>query len=86
MTPERKARLEGLGWWVWDALDDAWSTNFDELVAYHAEHSRIPPQSAPGGLGNWVCRQRSGRATMETERKAKLESLGWWAWNALDCH
>jgi hypothetical protein len=84
MTPERKARLDALPWWVWDPLDDAWSTKFDELVAYHAEHGRIPFFATPGGLGMWVGMQRKSRATMTPERKAQLEGFGWWVWDALD--
>jgi hypothetical protein len=83
MTPERKAKLEALAWWVWNTLDDAWSTRYDELVAYRAEHGRTPPCSMPG-IGNWVAMQRKARATMAPERKARLEALGWWAWNPLD--
>jgi hypothetical protein len=80
MAPERKARLEGLEWWVWNTLDDAWSTKFDELVAYHAEHGRMPPFATPR-LGSWVDMQRRSRATMAPERKARLEALPWWVWN-----
>ena len=84
MPPERKARLEALGWWVWNTLDDAWSTQFDGLVAYHAEHGRFPPTSTPGGLGRWVDRQRQRRAKMNAERTAQLNALPWWAWDPLD--
>jgi hypothetical protein len=30
------------------ALFGAWYARFDEAVAYHAEHGRLPPQSTPG--------------------------------------
>jgi hypothetical protein len=79
MAPERKARLEA--WWVWDAQAAAWDVRFDETVAYHAEHGRLPPARAPGGLGKWVSTQRMMRATMAPERKARLEALPWWAWS-----
>jgi hypothetical protein len=85
MGAERKARLEALEWWVWDALDDAWSTKFDELVAYHAEHGRLPPQST-GAIGSWVATQRTVRETMSVERKARLEALGWWTWSVRAAH
>ena len=81
MSPDRKAKLDALGWWVWDPLDQAWSAHFDELVAYHAEHGMIPTQSTPV-LGTWVGKQRRARATMAPERKARLDALGWWAWDA----
>jgi hypothetical protein len=43
---ERKERLETLPWWIWAVqYDDVWNARFAELVAYHAEHARIPPQT-----------------------------------------
>jgi hypothetical protein len=78
MAPERKARLEALEWWVWDPLDAAWDARFDETIAYHAEHGRLPPRSTPGGA--WVHKQRTMRETMAPERKARLEALEWWVW------
>ena len=84
MTTERKARLDALSWWVWSVRDDAWSTKFDELVAFYAANGRLPPYSTPGGLGSWVNVQRARRATMSAERKARLEALGWWVWDAQD--
>ena len=80
MSTERKARLEALEWWEWDARGDAWSVRFEELVAYHAEHGRLPPQSSPGGIGSWVSGQRAKRETMGPDRKARLDALGWWVW------
>jgi hypothetical protein len=85
MTPERKARLEALPWWVWDPLDYVWSTKLDELVAYHAEHGRLPTQKTAGGLGAWVTKQRTKRATMAPENKARLEALEWWVWSVPRC-
>ena len=63
------------------AITDAWTTRFDELVAFHEDNGTVPPQSAPGGLGSWVKTQRQRRATMPTERKTRLEALEWWAWS-----
>jgi len=80
MATERKARLEALEWWEWDARDDAWPVRFDELVSYHAEHGRLPLQSAPGRLGRWVTTQRTKRETMSPDRKARLDALPWWVW------
>jgi hypothetical protein len=84
MPPERKVRLDSLEWWVWDALEGTWSTKFDELVAFYEVNGRLPPNAAPGGLGNWVVNQRRSRATMTPERKARLESLEWWVWDPYD--
>jgi hypothetical protein len=80
MAPERKARLEELEWWVWsERVLTEWDARYDELVAYHAEHGRIPPSSLRG-LGEWTTNQRRRRATMAPERKARLEELEWWVW------
>ena len=57
-----------------------WSARFSELVAYHEEQKRIPPPSMAGGLGRWVTNQRERRATMDPERKARLDALEWWTW------
>ncbi len=62
------------------ALLGAWDARYDEAVAYHAEHGRLPPSRTPGGLGRWVDTQRGSRATMAPERKARLEALAWWVW------
>jgi hypothetical protein len=78
MSDERKERLSALGWWAWNAFDEAWSKSLCALVAYHAEHGSFPHHSTP--LGAWVNTQRQARATMSEERKARLESLGWWVW------
>ena len=89
MAPERKARLDALGWWVWDtrdSLEAAWSSSLDELVVYYEANGRLPPQSTPGGLGNWVVNQRTLRATMEAGRKARLDALQWWVWSVRAPH
>jgi hypothetical protein len=82
MDAERKAKLDALGWWVWDPHDAAWDARYDELVAYYAEHGTLPPKSTPGGLGKWVTTQRKKRATMDADRKAKLDALPWWVWSS----
>lgn len=82
MSTERKAILEALEWWEWDAREDAWSTRYDELVSYHAEHGRLPASATP--LRSWVSVQRHARVTMSTERKARLEALPWWVWDMRD--
>ena len=85
MPLEHKEKLEALPWWTWPgnrkyALTSAWDARFTELVAYHAEHARCPPQGTP--LGNWVISQRRNREKMAVERKAKLAALPWWKWGA----
>lgn len=78
MDATRKARLVALGWWVWNARDEAWCANLCELVAYRAEHGRLPQRATP--LGKWVINQGQARATMSDDRKLRLAELGWWVW------
>ena len=84
MGPERKARLGALEWWAWAlALRPrvGWPARYEELGAYYTEHLTLPPQST-SGLGRWVGMQRRGRATMDADRKARLDTLAWWTWDA----
>jgi hypothetical protein len=61
------------------ALFGAWDTRLAELVAYHAEHARVP--CGKDRIGRWATTQRSSRETMAPERKAKLDALPWWRWS-----
>jgi hypothetical protein len=79
MDVERRARLDALPFWVWNSQDDAWLTRLDELVAFYAEHGRIPTQATPV-LGPWVQIQLANREAMDVERKARLDALPWWIW------
>lgn len=39
-----------------------------------------PRLKSTPGLGKWASKQRSRRATMSAERKARLDALPWWVW------
>lgn len=93
----RAARLEALpGWSTAPRRGEkrGWDPNFDELLAYVAEHGHAsPPQSyrTPAGtaLGVWVSNQRKeyrngSMARNEPHRIARLESLPGWRWNTFD--
>ena len=85
MSPERRARLEALPGWIWNPLDDAWEAGFRHLTEY-AERTRnclVPAlHKLTDGyrLGSWVNKQRTSRAAMPPERKARLEALPGWRW------
>jgi hypothetical protein len=83
MAADRKATLDALAWWVWDAMEDTWNANFERLVSYYEESGRAPPKNG-AGLGVWIGNQRAGRATMLSDHRQRLEALPWWAWDALD--
>jgi hypothetical protein len=57
MTPERIATLECMSWWVWDAQEAAWQSQFEDLKAYVQTYGKIPSRSDPS-CGFWVDTQR----------------------------
>ncbi len=89
ISPERKARLEALNGWSWNARDEAWETGFKRLSEYAAMTgdclvAQTHKLSDGYRLGTWVSVQRSNRSAISADRKTQLESLPCWDWNPLD--
>ena len=88
LSAERRARLEALEGWVWDANEADWEEGFSRLQLYAEQGDvRVPqPYKTPDGygLGAWVAMQRRKKDRLSPERRRRLEALPGWAWDPFD--
>ena len=75
-----KARLDALGF-IWDPHTAQWEEGFERLETFVKQHGhcRVPPlYVTPDGyrLGFWVGTQRRRSDRVPSERKARLNVLG----------
>jgi hypothetical protein len=84
LSVERKRRLDKIGFvWVW--RDNHWEQNFAALLKFRRRqgHCCVPIAFKEGDLklGWWVATQRRNRKEMSTERRARLNKIGF-VWHA----
>jgi superfamily II DNA or RNA helicase/DNA invertase Pin-like site-specific DNA recombinase len=82
LTPERKARLDELGF-VWSRTESKWDELFAQLMAYKEKHGDVNIlHSADKDLRRWVAAQRRKKrqGLLGVDRIEKLEQIGF-IWN-----
>jgi hypothetical protein len=91
LRSDRRSKLESVGF-VWVAgetltsYEKQWEEMFAKLEQYSRHHGDcLVPQfyNEDPALGDWVSYQRQGRDNLDSERVARLESIGF-VWDALD--
>ena len=86
-TRERRARLEALSGWAWDTLEVKWEEGFAHLQKFASGKATPMSRVAPGGrLPARDVGKQSGppvpQGTLDAERRARLEALPGWTWDA----
>lgn len=76
LSSERRAKLDSIGF-VWSLKVD-WNDRFQELVEYKEANGNFKVSTTRTQLRTWVLNQRKlkNRGCLTSERKAKLESIG----------
>ena len=85
LTPERKQRLDALGF-VWDPHAEYWEEGFSKLQQFkkREEHCNVPNRHKEGDftLGSWVSVQRAAKDKLTPERIERLNALGF-SWDPI---
>ncbi|PJE00630.1 DEAD/DEAH box helicase [Mycobacterium sp.] len=85
MSSERRHRLEQLPGWTLDSRTAFWEDGFRRLEKYAGERGAAQPPSncIRDGfkLGVWVNTQRQNWATLDADRRRRLEQLPGWTLN-----
>ena len=85
MSPERRQWLDALNF-VWDPFAAQWEEGFRFLEIFRQRdgHCLVPINHREQGyrLGQWVSRQRQNKDTLSSERRQRLDALGF-VWDTL---
>ena len=91
LQPDRIAALESLPFWDWGTRrtqqnPEPWEDRLGQLVAFHAEHKRMPLKTEP--MYHWVSNQRHRhqQGKLPQDRIAALEALPFWEWTMYGPH
>jgi Helicase associated domain len=89
LDAERAKRLDEIPGWEWNPREERWGEGFGRLAVYLKRNRYAVPIAKyvePDGyrLGAWVSQQRSlgNQGKLPSERRARLDALKGWTWNA----
>src|SRR5262249_20232898 len=86
ISTERRRRLDELGF-IWDPIEADWEERFSYLKIYNERvgHCPVPTRQRENGfrLGQWVSVQRQNKDKMTSERRQRLDELGF-VWDVLE--
>ncbi|MDB3873808.1 Helicase associated domain protein, partial [bacterium] len=79
MLPERKQRLDNIGF-IWSPLEQQWENGLDLLLRFKEieGHCNVHAKYKINdfNLGTWVSTQRENQDNLSTERKQRLDDIG----------
>jgi hypothetical protein len=88
LSEDRALRLEALPRWAWDPYEADWREGVAALEGFveREGHARVPDAHREDGyrLGQWIRVQRREhrRGALKAERRARLEAVPGWTWEA----
>ena len=84
MASERRKKLDSIQF-VWDPYSKSWEDGFKQLEIFieRTGHGRVPDKFVQNGyrLGQWVGVQRSNKDQMSSDRRERLDAIGF-VWSA----
>ena len=90
LTKEQINLLEGIGYWSWDPVRDAWIRGISELSTYQKKYNNLLVSQKyisenNHALGIWVnkCRMEYKADKLTQERIRDLEAFDNWVWEPL---
>jgi superfamily II DNA or RNA helicase len=80
LSPERIKTIEKIPYWSWEVREKAFETTVDEVIAFVADHKRLPKNSEENG--QWINGQRIAykKKKLTRERIQVLEAIPLWIW------
>lgn len=88
LSEDRKARLDAVLGWSWNAFAEKWEYGFQQMREFseRERHCLVPIGFRTNGgfrLGSWASKQRGSKSGMPADRISRLQALPGWTWDFL---